>query len=149
MINELLKPDYIIFNVEASTKGEAFRAISKIAFEKNITTNAQDFENGLWARENLDSTGFGHNLAIPHAKVNSVTSAALIIVKFTNDIEWESLDDEPVKMAFVIAVPENDTENHHISILSQIARRLMHDEFTEALLLAKTPQEVEALVKNN
>lgn len=149
MINELLKSDYIIFNVEASTKDEAFRAISKIAFEKNITTNAQDFENGLWVRENLDSTGFGNNLAIPHAKVNSVTSATLMIVKFTQDIEWESLDDEPVKMAFVIAVPENDAENQHISILSQIARRLMHDEFTEALLLAKTPQEVETLVKND
>lgn len=149
MLNELLKANYIKFGVKAKDKDDALTKISEFALEQGIIDNVEQFKQGMLEREAIDSTGFGGQIAIPHAKVPTVKFPALMVVKFTDGIEWESMDDEPVKVAFAIAVPDSSVEssNTHIDILASLARKLMHDDLRIAIHNSKTEKELEEIIK--
>ena len=57
------------------------------------------------------------------------------------------MDNKPVYLMFLIAVPENSS-NEHLQILSQIARKLMHEENRQAILRAQSPEELYQVFEN-
>ncbi|MNR62669.1 PTS system mannose-specific EIIBCA component [compost metagenome] len=62
--------------------------------------------------------------------------------------EWESLDDQPVSIVFLIAVPAENAGNEHLQILVALSRKLIHEDFRNSLLQAKTPAEVTEVLKS-
>ena len=63
----------------------------------------------------------------------------------SNPIDWESLDDEPANLIFLIAVPDGGN-NDHLQILKMLAISLMDDDFKEELLKVETNEEAEKLL---
>ncbi len=55
-------------------------------------------------------------------------------------VDFESLDDEPVKVLFLIAAPDTK-DNVHLDVLSKLSVLLMDEEFTE--------QEMKDWLKNS
>ena len=97
-------------------------------------------------RSSQGQTGIGHYVAIPHGKSDSVTQVGIAIGKMENEIEWETLDGEGVKLIFLFAVG-NDNENAktHLKLLAEVARNLGNDEAVEQLLSAKTVEDIKAV----
>ena len=50
-------------------------------------------------------------------------------------VDYESLDDEPAHLFFMIAAPA-DGADVHLEVLSRLSRMLMDDDFREALMSA-------------
>lgn len=80
-------------------------------------------------RESQSTTGFGKNLAIPHSQIESLQRAVVIITRYNHPVNWESMDGEDVMQSFMILVPKNEEDNSHLKILSQLARKMMNEEF--------------------
>jgi PTS system fructose-specific IIA component len=57
-------------------------------------------------------------------------------------VDWTSLDGTDVDMIFMIGVPEVDSSNEHLKILALLSRKLMKDEFRQALRVARSEDEV-------
>ena len=135
MIKNLLKKELIFdgIKVNGGNKEEALRVISDLVVTSSDVCS-QDLLNGFLKREEESSTGFGGYVAIQHTKLEGVKNQFISIVKFENDIEWESLDDEPVKVAIALVMPATDEGNIHLQIISKFARKLMDDDFVEVLL---------------
>ncbi|MGL4336968.1 MAG: PTS sugar transporter subunit IIA [Turicibacter sp.] len=87
----------------------------------------------VFTREAMSTTGIGDGVAIPHAKSAHVLVPTVVVGKSVQGIEWESLDELPVHLVFMIAVPEN-AGNDHLKILQKLAVGLMDDDFREELL---------------
>lgn len=147
MINSLLKTEYIQLGISGANQDEAFQEIAKMALQNEIIDDVDGYIAGLKAREEIGSTGFGDGIAIPHTKVDAVIKPSIMVVTFENPIDWDSIDDAPVNMAFVISMPGSDTENTHLTVLSQLARKLVHEEFVNSLKNAKTAEEIEKIIK--
>ena len=135
MIKDLLKKELIVMNLEvASTEKEtALKAVSKACSAYSGLDEAKLCEMFL-EREALDSTGFGNHVAIPHAKIMGLKEAFIGIFKFSQSVEWEAIDDEPVKVAIALVMPGEAENNTHIQVLSKFSRKLMDDDFIENLL---------------
>ena len=97
-------------------------------------------------RESEGQSGFGHYVAIPHGKSDSVTQVGIAIGKVQDEIEWETLDGNGVKLIFLFAVG-NDNENAktHLRLLAEVARTLGNDDAVEALLNASTVEDLKAV----
>lgn len=96
-------------------------------------------------REKLSTTGIGDGIAIPHAKSAWVKTVTVAVGKSNTGIEWESLDEKPAHLIFLIAVPENG-ENEHLKILQKLAINLMDEDFKKSLENARSSKEMERLL---
>lgn len=145
----MLKREFVFFNEDLGTKEEVFDFISNIAFESGVVSSKESYYGGLIEREKEGTTGVGENVAIPHAKLDEINKAAVFVIHLKQQIEWESLDDEPVKVVIALAIPKAEGGTTHIKILTQIATNLMEDDFRIALLTAKNSDEIYNLVVNS
>ena len=57
---------------------------------------------------------------------------------FSEGVEFESLDDQPVRLVFMIGAPDTK-DNVHLEVLSRLSMLLMDQRFREHLLHAKSP----------
>ena len=73
-------------------------------------------------RENKGSTAVGEGIAIPHAKSEAVKAPSLAAMTVLEGVDYESLDDEPSNLLFMIAAP-NDGDVH-LEVLSRLQQKL-------------------------
>jgi PTS system nitrogen regulatory IIA component len=63
-------------------------------------------------------------VAIPHARVPDLPHTVAAMMTLENPVDFESVDSQPVDIAFALLVPEDDTDNHlqHLSRLVTLFR---------------------------
>lgn len=139
---------HIFFDVSASNKKQALKKIAAFAEQIQVVTDQKKFFKGLRKREEEVTTGFGNGVAIPHAKLKEVVKPSVMVIKFSDQVEWESLDQQPVLLAIVLAVPDSEAGTEHLKLLSQISRKLMHDDFREGMLNSTSKEDIINLFKS-
>jgi len=140
-IYSLLETSTIIVNQEFSGKVELLNQM--IDTLKNRVTEAQleEIRSAVFEREKIMSTGVGKNLAIPHGKVTSIDEHLASFALLKDPIDFESIDGNPVNMAFLLIGPEKKN-SAHIKLLSRISRLMNNSSFRESLSDCKTEQDV-------
>lgn len=139
-ITDLLKPQSIDLNAVVADKPAALeRLVDLMEAGGNLADKAL-YKARVLAREAEGSTGIGEGIAIPHAKTEAVKAPGLASMIVRAGVDYESLDEEPAFLFFLIAAPAGG-ENVHLEVLSRLSRMLMDDDFHEALMNAKTPEE--------
>ncbi|WP_409294291.1 PTS sugar transporter subunit IIA [Peribacillus sp. SCS-26] len=127
-MNSLFTLDTIRVDEKINDQQEAFKRIAGIAFENGITESPEDVAAGLKEREKEGTTGFLEGFAIPHTKSAAVKEPAVIVIRTTEGIEWQSLDGEPVSFIISLLIPEEEKGTTHLTLLSHISRLLIHAE---------------------
>ena len=123
----------ILLNQQATTKEEALRTISDAAARIGVADDADAVCAAFLAREEIDKTGMVDGFAVPHCKTDAVKSAAVIIFKNAQPVEWPSLDDKPVDIAMALLIPDSEAGTTHLRLLSKAAMLLMDDNFKSKL----------------
>ncbi|MCD4820152.1 MAG: PTS sugar transporter subunit IIA [Candidatus Cloacimonetes bacterium] len=146
-ISELLNKNFII-DLKADNKKEALEELLNIISNNELITDKKRFSKEIFAREKLMSTGIGYGIAIPHARHKSVKDFVLAIGRKKEGISYESIDDKPIKLIFMIGASDKQDKDY-IKLLSRLVLRLKNHEFVEKLLSAKTNSEMYDLIKKH
>ena len=102
--------------------------------------NREEIWKGILHREKLMSTGIGFGLAVPHARLSSIDELAVAVGVCPRGLaDYESLDDKPVKLVFMIVAGANQ-HAHHIRMLSFISARVKQDTIRRRLEEATDPR---------
>ncbi len=139
-ITDLLKKDSIDLNVEASNKEEILKKAVELMNENGNITDKDKYLELVMKREKEGSTGIGEEIAIPHGKGDSISAPGLAAMVIPNGVDFESLDEKPVKLLFLIAAPDTK-DNVHLEVLSLLSTLLMDEKFRKELLNAKSKDE--------
>ncbi|MEK4461868.1 fructose-specific PTS transporter subunit EIIC [Paenibacillus sp. FSL H7-0943] len=143
-ITDLMIKETMIMDLKATTKEAAIdELIASLAASGRINDPIL-FKEMILKREEQSSTGIGGGIAMPHAKTKAVNEATVVFAKSAKGVEFESLDDEPARIFFMIAAPEG-AGNMHLRTLASLSRLLIDSEFIEQLMNTQTPDEVSAL----
>ena len=145
-VKDVLDERVIDLNMKAADKKEAITNLAGKLKNAGYIADVESYVKDIYLRESQGQTGIGHYVAIPHGKSDSVTQVGIAIGKMENEIEWETLDGEGVKLIFLFAVG-NDNENAktHLKLLAEVARNPGNDEAVEQLLSAKTVEDIKAV----
>jgi fructose-specific phosphotransferase system IIA component len=129
-----LEKNYIFTDISIQ-KLEKKVALDKISelLSTPMELSKNELKKGLLKREKEGTTGFTDGLAIPHATISALTDPKVGIVTFDKPVEWDSLDGEGVRAAFVLLTPENSENNVHLKMLSQLSRNLMKEDFVKGI----------------
>jgi PTS system nitrogen regulatory IIA component len=68
----------------------------------------------------------------------------VVIAILSSPIDWEAIDDKPVRIVFLIGGPDND-QAAYLKILSKIILVVKNETRRLSLLACRTPEEVVAL----
>ena len=140
-ISDLLIKDRINLDVQANDKPSLIRELAKLHEKTGVLNDYEGYVEALEAREAQSSTGIGEGIAIPHAKTKYVKKPALAMGRKTSGIDYQSLDDEPATLFFMIAAPDG-ANNTHIETLARLSQLLLDDDFKAALEKAPTADAV-------
>lgn len=143
MNNKLFDVKYMDLELETTEKFATIKHLASLIEDRLI--DVDNYVEDVKKREAISTTGIGDGVAIPHAKSSWVKKPTVVVGKSAKGIEWESLDDEPVNMVFLIAVPEGEG-NEHLKILQVLAVSLMDDEFKEKIEKANDKKVIEELL---
>ena len=125
-----------------SSKRETLLALADNLSDSPQVKNRQELAAELLKREELMSTAIGCGIAIPHIRLSSVTDLVVSVgISRTDIVDFHPLDDEPVRLVFMIAAAHNQ-HAYYLQTLSWFSNRLKNRELRDALLQAQTEQEV-------
>ncbi len=120
LIASLLKLNYVLLDIPASSKEALFEEIAhRLALPLNLAPKL--ITKSLADREKLGSTGLGQGVAIPHGRIKQLQHAAGVFVRTLQPVPFDAPDHEPVRLLFVLLVPEQATDLH-LQILSELAQ---------------------------
>ena len=131
-------------NLEARDSEEVIRKIVPVILADTSHELIEHATYVMLAREQQRSTGYGDGFACPHAKVPASRIYAGWFVS-KEGIEFQAVDGKPVHIVFGLLSPPEHTSKH-IQMLGRVSRLLSHVEWPEALMRARTVQEMKALV---
>ncbi len=101
----------------------------------------------LMERENSMSTGIGLGIAIPHCSTPHVSDCNAFLAIVKKGVEFQSVDNEPVRIAVLLLLPRDKFERH-IKTLASIARLFNDVDFRKHVLTADTPEAIHDLIKS-
>lgn len=144
-ITDLLDARSVELHAAPSSKKEALDMAIDLMCKSGKIDDREAYRKLVYAREEESTTGIGEGIAIPHGKGAAVTRPGLAAMVIPNGVDFDSLDDEPVHIVFLIAAP-NTKDNIHLDVLSKLSMMLMDEEFIEKLKNAKTVEEFLAII---
>lgn len=143
-IGDLLEPRAIAPRAGASGKRQVLSAVADIA-ARNFGLDADLVLDALLEREAAGSTGVGHGVAVPHARLRGLTRMRGVFMRLDQPTAFESVDDQPVDLVFALFAPlESDTE--HLRTLARVSRLLRQPDLRQQLRQARTGEAIYALL---
>jgi len=147
-LETLVSPDRIIF-LNFSAKRDALLALVDNISTSPRVKNRQELAQEILRREDLMSTAIGRGIAIPHIRLSSITDLVVSVgISHTDIIDFQALDDEPVRLLFMIAAA-NSQHAYYLQTLSFFSARLKNRELKNAILASKTAKEAYDLLVGN
>ena len=144
-ITDLLVPQSVLLNGPATNKTEAIHMLADLMEASGCLRDKDVYLADVLAREEAGSTGLGDGIATPHAKSKGVATAGLAAMVIPEGIDFDSIDDKPARLFFMIAAPEGEADAH-IELLSRLAMMVIDPDFREALIHAKSVYDFLALI---
>ena len=134
-------------DLKGTTKGEVLSEMVHVLSKSlGVAIHPDELLKAILGREAKISTGVGVGIAIPHARLASVQEFALAIGRCKNGVAYESLDEGPVTLIFMIASPAQQYALY-LNIHAKIALLMSNEEFRDKLIAAKDSDEIYRLMK--
>ncbi|SDO23489.1 PTS system mannosylglycerate-specific IIA component, Fru family (TC 4.A.2.1.3)/PTS system mannosylglycerate-specific IIB component, Fru family (TC 4.A.2.1.3)/PTS system mannosylglycerate-specific IIC component, Fru family (TC 4.A.2.1.3) [Paenibacillus sp. yr247] len=143
-LQQATTPALISVRQSYKSKDEAIRALVNKLGEAGKLISEEQFYEAVIAREGLSPTGLGGGLAIPHGKSEAVKEAAFAVATVTNPIkDWESVTpNNQVELIVLLAIPQEQAGKGHLSLLSELMKRLSKPEYKNRLLQSASSEEL-------
>jgi nitrogen PTS system EIIA component len=144
VIGDILDRAAIAPRASAPNKRQVLSVVADIA-ARNFGLDAGVVLEALSEREAAGSTGVGHGVAVPHARLAGVERIRGVFVRLDQPVEFGAIDDRPVDLIFALFAPlESSTE--HLRSLARVSRLLRQADLREQLRQARTPDAIHALL---
>jgi fructose-specific phosphotransferase system IIA component len=133
-------PALVSINSTSSTKDEVIRELAELLVAEGRVTDLDAYLVDVAAREEVMATGIQGGIGIPHARSACVTAPSVAVATSVSGVPFGA-PDGPAHLIFLIAAPTG-ADDSHLQILAAIARRVMRDEFRDALRNATDPADI-------
>jgi mannitol/fructose-specific phosphotransferase system IIA component (Ntr-type) len=118
--------------MKATTKDEALKELVDAAATAAAVTDRDALLRAVREREAKLSTGIGLGIAVPHARIESVTEFVVVVGRHPAGLEFGSIDGKPVHIIVLIAGPR-EAKTPYLELLAQLSKRLKLEEVRERL----------------
>jgi len=145
-ITDILNEKVIVTKLPGTTKSEVLNAMIDLAATSDRVIDKEKMRSAILEREKIMSTGVGSGFAIPHGKTDAVQDIVAAFAITEQPIDYQSLDDQPVRIIFLLVGKDNSV-GPHIKLLSRISRLMNKEEFRKRLIDSESSSEILQIFK--
>lgn len=145
-LSNILYRDACIMDLQEGERFDAIRAVLDAAHKAQPVFNKEEALKAVIKREKNFSTALGHQIAFPHARLESLTKPMLAVGRSRQGIFFPSPDNQPVRVIFMILTPYNEP-TLQLNILSQLSYLISNLTLRKRLLAAATPDQLFDIIK--
>jgi mannitol/fructose-specific phosphotransferase system IIA component (Ntr-type) len=138
LLSQLLAPDRVRVPLTSRDKSSVLRELVELLVRSSGGA-ADDILHAVREREDCQSTGFGHGVAMPHARTPTLSALTLVAGLTVQPIDYGALDGMPVRLFFLLAGPEAMAASQ-VRALARIARLVRREYVRDRLLEAGTAE---------
>lgn len=137
-ISQLLDPSRIVLDVQATRRTHAINEVARRLEGMPQMSNFGAFYTELLARERLDTTCIGNEIALPHARTDHTTEIVMAVGRSAQGVLFEN-SNQTVRLMFVLATPKSRAQDY-LLVVGALCRLLKDPILRTALLEATTPE---------
>jgi PTS system nitrogen regulatory IIA component len=141
-----LNPNLIAF-FDAKDRNSCLHHLVNLAAKEKVLENQEEFFKAVLDRESIISTGIGMGVAIPHAKLSGIQNFFIVIGILNHGIDWNSLDDAPVRIVFMIGGPDHK-QTEYLQILSALTHAIKDETKRKKILTLKSQEAMIEIFKH-
>src|SRR5688500_13542053 len=120
---DIISPDSVVLDLKAgSSKRQVLKELATQAAAL-VDIDPQRLLEALMERERLGTTGIGHGIAIPHARLAELNRLVGLFARLDHPVDFESLDDQPSDLIFLLLAPDS-ADADSLKALARISRVL-------------------------
>jgi len=146
-ISDLIVPERISCDNESRSKKKVLEALSALLVTDTPDISQDEIFKSLISRERLGSTGLGHGVALPHARLPGREQAIGAFIKLEKGVDFDAIDNQPTDLLFSLLVPDHFTDEH-LDILAQLAKTFSDEAFCKALRESETEEQLYKLLSS-
>ena len=143
IVTRYLSSDDVVVGLDVADKRGALEAAASMV-ERRHYINREPVLRALWRREEIGSTGLGHGIAVPHARIPGISEPIVLLMCTKRPLVFGAPDHKPVSVLFVILVPEEATDQH-LQILATVSKMFSDKDFRDRLEAADEPAKIQRL----
>jgi len=132
--------------MKAISKEEAIEELGEYLRKTNKVKDYKRFIREVKEREELVTTGIGNEIAIPHARTDTVDDFMLVFGRSLKGIDFEAFDNKPAKLIFLMAIPKREIDEYLI-VLARLTKVLKQEPLLRGLFSAATCEEAVGYLK--
>ncbi len=140
-ITDYLHESFVSESLHGKSKSEIIDEMLGLIKSSERITDFEKVRRAVFEREQIMSTGVGNGFAIPHGKTDGVTDIVAGFGITERAIEYDALDNKPVRLVFIL-VGRDNMVGSHIKLLSRVSRLMNNESFRNKLLTLKSPEEI-------
>lgn len=144
VFSRLLKPEAVKVLTSASSKKRLMQDLGDLA-EHAYGLDSGGVLDALLAREALGPTGVGHGVALPHARMEGLDEVVGAFVLLDKPIDFNSVDRQPVDIAFALFAPEA-AGVEHLKALAMVSRTLRDASICAKLRANQNPATLHTIL---
>ena len=143
-LGDLLLPTAIAPRARWQGRKQVLSEMSGI-MARALGLDAREVHEAVQERERLGSTGVGEGVAIPHARIESLTRPVGGFARLLDPADFEAIDERPADLIFMLLAP-TDAGADHLRALARAARVFRQERIRAALRQAQTDEAVLAIL---
>lgn len=137
-ISTLLDPGRVVLDIQATRRTNAINEVARRLEGLPQLTNFAGFYAELLARERLDTTCIGNEIALPHARTDHASEIVMAVGRSPGGVLFEN-SNQTVRLMFVLATPKSRTQDY-LLVVGALCRLLKDPALRAALMEAPTPE---------
>ncbi len=134
-----------VLDLEATSKDAALEELIRAAATSPAVGDRDALLQAVREREGKLSTGIGLGIAVPHARIPSMSEFVVVVGRHPAGLEFGSIDGKPVRIVVLIAGPR-EAKTPYLELLAQLSKRLKLEKVRDKIIAGVSADEVVALL---
>lgn len=144
-IGDFLDPRAVVPRASGGNKRQVFSVIADVA-ERTLGLDHGQVLESLLEREAAGSTGVGHGVGVPHARIGGLDRIRGVFLRLDSPVDYEAVDGQPVDLVFALLAPP-ESGSDHLRALARVSRLMRQADLRAQLRQARTPEALLALLE--
>ncbi len=143
-LSSLLKDGVILVSQSAESRKQILDTMANAIGEK-VDIDCRDILDAVIERENLGSTGIGEGVAIPHARIEGLSTPVGAFVRLHEGVDFDAIDGRDCDLIFMLLAPHSSGADH-LRALAQVSRTFRSEDMRARLRNAASADDVKAIL---